>query len=62
MAEITKMWIAGKMRELMKYKPIDKIRGTEICGTDMCEAGFYETGFCGTGNVGYWLIGREQHE
>ena len=31
MAEITKMWIAEKMRELMKHKPIDKIRVTEIC-------------------------------
>ena len=25
------MWIAEKMRELMKHKPIDKIRVTEIC-------------------------------
>ncbi len=31
MAEITKMWIAGKMREIMKHKSIDKIRVTEIC-------------------------------
>ena len=31
MAEITKMWIAEKMRELMKQKSIDKIRITEIC-------------------------------
>ena len=31
MAEITKHWIADKMRELMKYKSIDKIRVTEIC-------------------------------
>ncbi len=31
MAEITKLWIADKMRELMKHKPIDKIRVTEIC-------------------------------
>lgn len=31
MAEITKLWIANKMRELMKYKSIDKIRVTEIC-------------------------------
>ena len=31
MAEITKLWIAGKMRELMLRKPIDKIRVTEIC-------------------------------
>ena len=31
MAEITKMWIADKMREIMKHKSIDKIRVTEIC-------------------------------
>ncbi len=31
MAEITKRWIADRMREIMKHKPIDKIRVTEIC-------------------------------
>ena len=31
MAEITKRWIADQMREIMKHKPIDKIRVTEIC-------------------------------
>ncbi len=31
MADITKLWIADKMREIMKHKPIDKIRVTEIC-------------------------------
>lgn len=31
MAEITKLWIAEKMRELMKHKSIGKIRVTEIC-------------------------------
>ena len=31
MAEITKKWIADNMREIMKYKSIDKIRVTEIC-------------------------------
>ncbi|MBQ9269197.1 MAG: TetR/AcrR family transcriptional regulator C-terminal domain-containing protein [Oscillospiraceae bacterium] len=31
MAQITKRWIAEKMRELMKRKSIDKIRVTEIC-------------------------------
>ncbi len=31
MAEITKKWIADKMREIMKHKSIDKIRVTEIC-------------------------------
>ena len=31
MAEITKRWIADKMRDLMKQKSIEKIRVTEIC-------------------------------
>lgn len=31
MAEITQQWIADRMREIMKRKPIDKIRVTEIC-------------------------------
>ncbi len=33
MAEITKLWIADKMRELMKHKSIAGIRVTEICRT-----------------------------
>ncbi len=31
MVQITKLWIAEKMRELLKHKPLDKIRVTEIC-------------------------------
>ncbi len=31
MAERTKLWIADKMKDLMKKKPINKIRITEIC-------------------------------
>ena len=31
MAERTKLWIADKMKGLMKKKPIEKIRITEIC-------------------------------
>ena len=31
MAERTKIWIANKMKELMKHKSIEKIRITEIC-------------------------------
>ena len=31
MAQITKLWIAEKMRELLKQKPLDKLRVTEIC-------------------------------
>ena len=31
MADRTKLWIADKMKELMKKKPIEKIRITEIC-------------------------------
>ena len=42
MAEITKMWIADKMRELMKHKSIDKIRVTEICkAADIGRPTFY---------------------
>lgn len=33
MAEITKLRITGKRREVMKHKPIDKIRVTGICRT-----------------------------
>ena len=29
--KVRKMWIANKMREIMKHKSIDKIRVTEIC-------------------------------
>ncbi len=31
MAQITKLWIAEKMRALLKQKPLEKIRVTEIC-------------------------------
>lgn len=31
MAERTKLWIANTMKELMKTKPLEKIRVTEIC-------------------------------
>ncbi|MCR5795512.1 MAG: TetR family transcriptional regulator [Solobacterium sp.] len=31
MSERTKLWIAGKMKELMKHKQINQIRTTEIC-------------------------------
>ncbi|MCR5100463.1 MAG: TetR/AcrR family transcriptional regulator C-terminal domain-containing protein [Butyrivibrio sp.] len=31
MAERTKLWIAGVMKELMMKKPLEKIRVTEIC-------------------------------
>jgi len=42
MAEIMKMWIADKMREIMKYKSIDKIRVTEICkAADIQRPTFY---------------------
>ncbi len=31
MADITKLWIAEKMKKIMTTKPLDKIRVTEIC-------------------------------
>jgi AcrR family transcriptional regulator len=42
MAEITKHWIADRARELMRHKPIDKIRVTEICeAADVGRPTFY---------------------
>lgn len=42
MTEITKRWIADKMREIMKHKSIDKIRVTEICkAADIGRPTFY---------------------
>ena len=42
MAEITKLWIADKMKDLMKQKPIEKIRVTEICkAADVERPAFY---------------------
>ena len=31
MADVTKLWIASKMKKLMERKPISKIRVSEIC-------------------------------
>ena len=36
-ADRTKYWISEKMKDLMKTKPIDKIRVTEICKAAMIE-------------------------
>ena len=49
MAERTKIWIADKMKELMKTKPLDKISATEFggygCADDVCVyAAEYEGG------------------
>lgn len=37
MAEWTKIWIANAMKDLMREKPIEKIRVTEICWKAMIE-------------------------
>ncbi len=37
MAERTKIWIANAMKDLMREKPIEKIRVTEICRKAMIE-------------------------
>lgn len=42
MADRTKIWIADAMKELMKQKPIDKIRVTDICrAADIQRPTFY---------------------
>jgi AcrR family transcriptional regulator len=56
MAEITKMWIADKMREIMKHKPIDKIRVTEICkAADIERPTFYYHFKDMNGLLEWWL-------
>lgn len=42
MKDRMKLWIADQMRDLMKHKPIDKIRITEICrAADIERSTFY---------------------
>ena len=42
MSERTKIWIANTMKELMKQKPIDRIRVTDICrAADIQRPTFY---------------------
>ena len=62
MAEITKMWIADKMREIMKHKPIDKIRVTEICRAADIERPTFYYHFRDKYDLVAWMFCTDAHE
>ncbi len=61
MAEITKMWIAGKMREIMKHKSIDKIRVTEICKAAEIERPTFYYHFKDKYDLVAWMFCRDAY-
>ncbi len=61
MAEITKMWIAGKMREIMKHKSIDKIRVTEICRAAEIERPTFYYHFKDKYDLVAWMFCRDAY-
>lgn len=56
MAERTKLWIADKMKELMKKKPIDKIRITEICAAAEIERSTFYYHFADKYELVAWIF------
>ena len=56
MADITKNWIADKMRELMKRKPIEKIRVTEICEAAELERPTFYYHFKDKYDLAAWML------
>ena len=62
MAEITKMWIADKMREIMKHKPISKIRVTEICRAAEIERPTFYYHFKDKYDLVAWMFYTEAYE
>ena len=62
MAEITKLWIANKMRELMKYKSIDKIRVTEICKAAGIERPTFYYHFKDKYDLVAWMFFQEAYD
>lgn len=62
MAEITKMWIADKMKDLMKTKPIDKIRVTEICKAAEIERPTFYYHFTDKYDLVAWIFYHSAYE
>ncbi len=61
MAEITKHWIAEKMRGLMNQKSIDKIRVTEICREAEIERPTFYYHFRDKYDLVAWMFFREAY-
>lgn len=62
MAEITKLWIADKMRALMKHKSIDKIRVTEICKAAEIERPTFYYHFQDKYDLVAWIFFQEAYD
>lgn len=58
MAERTKIWIADKMKDLMKRKSIDKIRITEICAAAEIERSTFYYHFKDKYDLVAWIFFR----
>lgn len=59
MAERTKIWIADKMKALMKKKSIDKIRITEICSEAEIERSTFYYHFRDKYDLVAWIFFRD---
>lgn len=62
MAEITKLWIADKMREIMKRKPLSKIRVTEICEAAGIERPTFYYHFTDKYDLVAWIFCHKAYE
>ena len=62
MNKITKLWIADKMKELMKKKNIDKIRITELCSAAQIERSTFYYHFKDKYDLVAWIFYHEAYE
>ncbi len=62
MAEITKLWIADKMREIMRHKPLSKIRVTEICNAAEIERPTFYYHFKDKYDLVAWMFYHKAYE
>lgn len=62
MTEITKLWIADKMREIMKRKPLSKIRVTEICEAAGIERPTFYYHFTDKYDLVAWIFCHKAYE
>lgn len=62
MAEVMKLWIADKMRESMKHKPLKKIRVTEICAKAEIERPTFYYHFKDKYDLVAWMFYHDAYE
>lgn len=62
MKELTKRWIADTMKELMKHKPIDKIRITEICKAAEIERSTFYYHFQDKYDLAAWIFCQSAYQ